>query len=204
MSLEFLITTLIIVVSPGTGVVYTLSIGLSRGAKSSIVAAFACTLGIVPHLVAVLLGLAAILHTSALIFNVIKYAGILYLLYMAYQCLREKGALKADIKKSDKRSNSKVIIDGILTNVLNPKLSIFFVAFLPQFVSPTDLNPTLSMLKLSSIFMFMTFIIFSMYGIFAAVMRDRVINSPSVMKWIRRSFATVFGLLALKLACSEK
>lgn len=203
MSIEFLITTLIIVASPGTGVIYTLSAGLSRGARSSILAAFSCTLGIVPHLVAVLLGLAAILHTSALAFNMVKYAGIVYLLYMAYQCLREKGALNVDDSR-DKRSNFKVIVDGILINVLNPKLSIFFVAFLPQFISPTDAHPMLSMLELSGVFMLMTFGVFSVYGVFAALMRNQVVSRPGVMLWMRRSFAAAFGGLAVKLAYTEK
>lgn len=203
MSIEFLITTLIIVASPGTGVIYTLSAGLSRGARSSILAAFSCTLGIVPHLAAVLLGLAAILHTSALAFNMVKYAGIVYLLYMAYQCLREKGALNVD-SSQDRRSNVKVIVDGILINVLNPKLSIFFVAFLPQFISPTDAHPMLSMLELSGVFMLMTFGVFSVYGVFAALMRNQVVSRPGVMLWMRRSFAAAFGGLAVKLAYTEK
>lgn len=203
MSIEFFLTTLIIVASPVTGVIYTLSTGLSRGAKSSVLAAFSCTLGILPHLAAVLLGLAAVLHTSALAFNLVKYAGILYLLYMAYQCLRENGAL--NVKASlDKRSNLKIVIDGILINVLNPKLSIFFVAFLPQFISPMDATPLLSMLELSGIFMLMTFVVFSFYGIFASLMRDSVINRPSVMKWLRLSFAGAFSLMATKLVYTDK
>lgn len=91
MSLEFLLTTLIIVASPGTGVIYTLAAGLSRGRRASVLAAFACTLGIVPHLVAAMLGLAALLHTSALAYNAVKYAGVAYLLWMAWQTLREDG-----------------------------------------------------------------------------------------------------------------
>ncbi len=131
MSIEFLLTTLIIVASPGTGVVYTLAAGLSRGGRASVLAAFACTLGIVPHLVAALTGLAALLHASALAFEIVKYAGVAYLLWMAWQSLREHGALKID-DGPDGRSARQVIVDGILLNLLNPKLSIFFVAFLPS------------------------------------------------------------------------
>jgi threonine/homoserine/homoserine lactone efflux protein len=203
MSIEFLLTTLIIVASPGTGVVYTLAAGLSRGAKASVLAAFACTLGIVPHLVAALTGLAALLHTSALAFTIVKYLGVAYLLYMAWQSLRENGALKVEAG-ADKRSALRIVIDGIAVNILNPKLSIFFVAFLPQFISPADPAPLLAMLELSGVFMAMTFIIFAVYGVFAAVMRQRVVGSPSVMAWMRRTFAAAFVMLGARLALTER
>ena len=203
MSIEFLLTTLIIVASPGTGVVYTLAAGLSRGARASLLAAFACTLGIVPHLVAALTGLAALLHASALAFEIVKYLGVAYLLYMAWQSLRENGALKVEAG-ADQRSALKIIVDGVLVNILNPKLSIFFVAFLPQFISPSDPSPLASMLELSGVFMAMTFIIFAVYGVFAAAMRDRVVSRPSVMAWMRRTFAAAFVMLGARLALTER
>ena len=180
MSPEFLLTTLIIVASPGTGAIYTLVAGLSRGAKASVFAAFACTLGILPHLAAAMFGLAALLHTSAVAFNAIKYAGIVYLLYMAWHTLQETGALSIDTEQVQ-RSNGRILMDGVLLNILNPKLSIFFIAFLPQFISPQEVHPLFQMAELSGIFMLVTFIVFSMYGIFAASMRDRITSSPSVM-----------------------
>src|ERR1700754_2486204 len=152
MSIEFLLTTLIIVASPGTGVVYTLAAGLSRGGRASVLAAFACTLGIVPHLVAALTEIAALLHTSALAFEIVKYAGVAYLLYMAWGTLRENGALKID-DKPDPRTARQVLVDGVLINVLNPKLSIFFVAFLPQFIEPGEPHVLTRMLELSGVFM---------------------------------------------------
>jgi threonine/homoserine/homoserine lactone efflux protein len=203
MSIEFLLTTLIIVASPGTGVVYTLAAGLSRGWRASVLAAFACTLGIVPHLVAALTGLAALLHASALAFEIVKYAGVAYLLYMAWQSLRENGALKVEAG-ADQRSALRIVVDGVLVNILNPKLSIFFVAFLPQFISPGDPSPLFSMLELSGVFMAATFIIFAIYGVFAAAMRERVVNSPSVMAWMRRTFAAAFVMLGARLALTER
>ncbi|QPC88355.1 LysE family translocator [Mesorhizobium sp. NBSH29] len=203
MSIEFLLTTLIIVASPGTGVVYTLAAGLSRGGRASVLAAFACTLGIVPHLIAALTGLAALLHASATAFDVVKYAGVAYLLYMAWQTLREHGALKVD-DKPDSRSIRQVLVDGILINVLNPKLSIFFVAFLPQFIAPGEPNVLVRMLELSGIFMLATFVIFSLYGLCAAATRDRVVSSPRVMAWLRRSFAAAFVGLSAKLAYTQQ
>lgn len=203
MSPEFLITTLIIVASPGIGVVYTLSAGLSRGGRASVLAAFACTVGIVPHLVAALTGLAALLHTSALLFDMVKYAGVAYLLWMAWQSLREHGALKID-DKPDTRSTLQILIDGVLVNLLNPKLSIFFVAFLPQFIAPNDPNVLARMLELSGVFMLATFVIFAIYGLCAAAVRDKVTGSPRVMAWMRRTFAAAFVALGAKLALTER
>ena len=203
MTIAFLITTLIIVASPGTGVIYTLAAGLSRGAKASIVAAFGCTLGILPHLAAALLGLAAVLHASALAFNAVKYAGVAYLMFMAWHSLRETGALRVD-RADDRRSALRVIVDAILINVLNPKLSIFFVAFLPQFVSAQEVHPLLRMLELSAVFMLATFAVFAVYGVFAATMRERVITQPRVIAWMRRSFAAAFAALAVRLALAER
>jgi len=203
MSLEFLLTTLIIVASPGTGVIYTLAAGLSRGGRASVLAAFACTLGIVPHLLAAMMGLAALLHTSALAYNLVKYAGVAYLLWMAWQTLREDGALKVEAGP-DGRSSWRVIVDGIAINVLNPKLSIFFVAFLPQFIPAGETAPLVRMLELSAVFMAMTFVIFAIYGLFAAAMRDHVISRPAVMAWMRRAFAGAFVALGARLALQEK
>ncbi len=203
MSIEFLLTTLIIVASPGTGVVYTLAAGLSRGWRASLLAAFACTLGIVPHLIAALTGLAALLHASALAFMIVKYLGVAYLLYMAWQSLRENGALKVE-PGTDQRSGLRIVVDGVLVNILNPKLSIFFVAFLPQFISPGDPSPLSSMLELSGVFMAMTFVIFAVYGVFAAAMRERVVSRPAVMAWMRRTFAAAFVMLGARLALTER
>jgi len=203
MSYEFLLTTLIIVASPGTGVVYTLAAGLSRGGRASVLAAFACTLGIVPHLIAALTGLAALLHTSALLFELVKYAGVAYLLYMAWATIRERGAMKIDAKP-DSRTAWQVVVDGVLINVLNPKLSIFFVAFLPQFIAPNEPHVLTRMLELSGVFMLATFVIFAIYGLFAAAMRDRVVSSPRVMAWMRRTFAAAFVALGAKLALTDR
>ncbi len=203
MSIEFLITSFIIVVSPGTGVVYTLATGLSRGARASVAAAFGCTVGIVPHMAAAIMGLAAILHTSALAFHAFKYAGVAYLLYMAWNALRENGSLKVDEEVAE-RSAARIVTTGILVNILNPKLSIFFLAFLPQFISTDETHPLSLMLLLSAIFMAMTFIVFVGYGLFAASVRDKVISRPRVLTWMRRTFAGAFVLLGARLALADR
>jgi threonine/homoserine/homoserine lactone efflux protein len=203
MSVEFLVTSFIVIVSPGTGVLYTLATGLSRGSRASVVAAFGCTVGIVPHMVAAIVGLAALLHTSALAFQTFKYAGVAYLLYMAWNALRERGALSVE-KATGTRSAAQIAVTAILINILNPKLSIFFLAFLPQFVSPDEANPLSSMLTLSAIFMLMTFVVFVGYGLFAASIRDHVISRPQVLTWMRRAFAGAFAVLGAKLAFADR
>jgi threonine/homoserine/homoserine lactone efflux protein len=203
MSLDFLITSLIVVVSPGTGVLYTLAAGLSRGSRASVVAAFGCTLGIVPHMAAAIMGLAALLHTSALAFQTLKYLGVAYLLSMAWDALRETGALRVENDVSA-RSATQVIVSAILINILNPKLSIFFFAFLPQFVSAAEARPVARMLELSLVFMLLTFGVFVGYGLFAASIRNHVIARPRVSTWMRRAFAAAFVALGAKLALAER
>ncbi|MFC3893820.1 LysE family translocator [Lentzea rhizosphaerae] len=194
MSLAFLITTLIAVATPGTGVLYTLSAGLSRGRRASVIAAFGCTLGIVPHVLATVTGLAALLHASALAFEIVKYLGVAYLVYLAWTTLRDKSELVVDTSAAP-TSAKKVVVSAVLINLLNPKLTIFFVAFLPQFA--TGLS---QMVTLSAVFMALTFVVFAVYGVFAASMRDRVLARPRVMVWLRRFFAASFAALGVKLA----
>lgn len=202
MSPEFILTSLVIVATPGTGVLYTLAAGLTRGARASLVAVIGCTLGIVPHMVAAITGVAALLHTSAVAFSTLKYLGVAYLLYMAWRTLKDSGALAVEDEAPD--SARKVITSGILINVLNPKLTIFFFAFLPQFVTPGDPNGFWQMIELSAVFMAMTFLVFAGYGLFAAAVRDQVISRPRVMAWMRRVFAGSFVALGAKLAFSSR
>jgi threonine/homoserine/homoserine lactone efflux protein len=203
MSWSFLLTSLIVVASPGTGVLYTLAVALTRGSHASLAAAFGCTLGIVPHMCAAMLGLAAVLHTSALAFAALKWGGVAYLLYMSWQALRESGALSVEGNIGE-RSSGRVIVTGFLINILNPKLSIFFLAFLPQFIQAGDPSPMARMIEMSAVFMAMTFVVFAVYGLFAASVRDRVVSRPSVMAWMRRSFAAAFVLLGARLALADR
>jgi threonine/homoserine/homoserine lactone efflux protein len=199
LSPEFLLTSLIVVATPGTGVIYTLAAGLARGARASIVAAAGCTLGIVPHMAAAITGLAALLHTSAVAFGVLKYLGVAYLLYLAWATLREKGTLAVDSDDAP-ASVRKTIATAVLINLLNPKLTIFFFAFLPQFVAAGDPHGLIRMVALSLVFMAMTFAIFAVYGVLASAVRRQVISRPKVLAWMRRVFAGSFLALGAKLA----
>jgi len=202
-STEFLITSLVVVLIPGTGVIYTVSTGLFLGWRASIAAAFGCTAGIIPHLSASILGLSAILHMSALAFQAVKFAGAAYLLYLAWAMWRETGSLKFD-SPTNQSGLWKIATKGFLINILNPKLSIFFLAFLPLFVSPSASSPTFQMIILGVMFMAMTLIIFILYGISANGVRRYVVNSPRVILWLQRSFAATFAALGVKLAMAEQ
>jgi threonine/homoserine/homoserine lactone efflux protein len=169
-----------------------------------VIAAFACTLGIVPHMAAAILGVAALLNTSAVAFHTLKLAGVAYLLFMAWRTLQETGTLQLDATPAAPRSTKRIIVSGILVNLLNPKLSIFFFAFLPQFVAPGESERVLHMLGLSGVFMLVTFIVFVGYGLFAAAGRRHVISRPRVLTWMRRTFAGAFVALGAKLAVTSR
>lgn len=203
MSTEFLITALIVCLLPGSGVLYTLAVGLGRGFRATIAAALGCTLGIIPSAFASIIGLAAIFHASALAFQLLKYVGVAYLLYMAWSILRTGGAMGLQADRSP-ASMTKVATSGALLNVLNPKLSLFFLAFLPQFIPLDTPNATPTLALHAAVFMAITFVTFVGYGACAALARDYVISRPDVLKWIRRSFAGTFGLLGLRLALSDR
>lgn len=202
-SIEFLITSLIVVLIPGTGVVYTVSTGLVQGRRASLFAALGCTAGIIPHLLATVLGLAAVMHTSALAFQALKFAGVAYLFYVAYVTWRDKSAFAVDEKLSGSTA-SALVVKAFLLNILNPKLTIFFLAFLPQFVRPDTAEPLMQLLLLGAVFMLMTFVVFAVYGLLAHVFRKTVIESQQVQSWLRRGFAATFAGLGANLAFTEK
>lgn len=207
MSPEFLLTSFFIVITPGTGMIYTLVTTLGMGFRAGVIAAAGGTLSIISHIAAAILGLAALLHASALAFQLVKFAGVAYLLFMAYQLLRDKGALDADALEADsKPSRSALAIarDGILLNLLNPKLSIFFLAFLPQFIDVKTSNPVGDMVFLGGVFMVMTFVVFALVAAAAAQVRDQVLSRPSVLNWLKRGFAATFVALGARLALTER
>lgn len=202
-STEFFLTSLVVVLVPGTGVIYTISTGLALNRRASIAAAVGCTLGIVPHLLVSILGLSAILHMGARVFQILKIAGSLYLLYLAWSMWQDTGSLTLN-RSTQKTNAAQIVLKGILINILNPKLTLFFFAFLPLFVSPDAASVTQQMLGLSAFFMGLTFVIFALYGILASGISEYLIHSQQAVRRTQRAFAVIFGVLAVKLALSEQ
>ncbi|WP_116131272.1 LysE family translocator [Tropicimonas sp. IMCC34043] len=199
LSLQFLLTCLVVVLAPGTGVLYTLAIGLGRGRRAAISAVLGCTIGILPHMAAAILGLAAVLHASALLFQTVKFLGVAYLLWLAWQAVRADGALALSAAGKSE-SALATARRGVLLNLLNPKLSIFFLALLPPFLSGNPATATAEMVTLSAVFVAMTFVVFLGYGLFAASARELILSRPRIMRWLNRSFAAVFAALGVRLA----
>ncbi len=202
MTVQFLLTALVVVPMPGTGVIYTLAIALGQGRRASVFAALGCTLGIVPHLLAAMLGLAAVLHASALLFDMVKLAGVAYLLYLAWQSLGSGGVLSVEAGPAA-QTGWRIARRGALINILNPKLSVFFLALLPPFLSGDTASATAEMSALGAVFMILTFAVFVAYGLCAATARRRVLSSPSAMRWLNRGFAAIFAALGLRLALEK-
>ena len=199
MFVQFFLTALVVVIAPGTGVVYTLAVGLGQGRRASLWAALGCTFGIVPHLMAATLGLAALLHASALAFQIMKFAGVAYLLYLAWQSLRQGGTLNVTARRDDD-AGWRIARRGALLNVLNPKLSLFFLALLPPFLSGNPATATAEMLLLGIVFMALTFGVFAIYGIAAARARLSILSNETALRWLSRMIAASFGALACRLA----
>lgn len=208
LSLEFLATALVVVLIPGTGVIYTLTNAILHGGRASVAAAIGCTVGIIPHVLASLLGLAALLHTSALAFQLVKLLGVLYLLYLAWGLWRETSAVT--LQKTDCRTEPSwhelvlIAVRGAVINILNPKLSLFFLAFLPQFIPAAATDVMLRMSLLSAVFMLLTLVVFIGYGLGANTMRQYVLSSKRITCWMQRTFAGIFAGFAVKLALTER
>lgn len=202
-TLEFLLTSLVVVIMPGTGALYTINVGLTQGRKASLFAAFGCTLGIIPHILASVLGLSALMNMSAQVFTAIKTVGALYLLYLAWKMWREAGSVEIDGQKTEAKA-FRIAAKAVAINLLNPKLTLFFFAFLPLFVSKDSTAPTREMVVLSLVFMAMTLAVFALYGILASAIRARLTNMAKAVKRFQQAFALLFAAFAVKLALSER
>jgi threonine/homoserine/homoserine lactone efflux protein len=204
MSLAFLITSLAVVATPGTGVVLTVAAGLRHGARRSLVTALGCTLGVVPHLAAAITGAAALLQASGVAFEILKIVGVAYLSFMAWTMWRDTGTLRVDDEPAATVPVRRTIVSAVLANLLNPKLTIFFFAFLPQFIAPRSAHPVVDMVALSLVFMLMTLVVFAAYGVFAGTARTHLLGRPAVVRRLQRAFALSFVGLAGRLAVTTR
>ena len=204
MTAAFLLTSLVVVATPGTGVLFTVATGLAHGGRAAAIAAVGCTLGIVPHMLAAVTGLAALLHSSAVAFQTLKYLGIAFLLYLAWSTWRDDSEFVPTARTATEPGIRRIVGTAVAVNVLNPKLTLFFLAFLPQFVSPAAGSAVSQMLRLSAVFMALTLAVFGAYGLFAATVRDHIGRRPRVLTWLRRTFAVTYVALAARMAATPR
>ena len=202
----FAIASAVLLAIPGPTILLVISYALGHGRKAASATVGGVALGDFTAMTASMLGLGALLATSATLFTALKWIGAAYLIYLGIKLWRapvaENGA--ADLPDAPKERPGRIFAHAYLVTALNPKSLIFFVAFLPQFIAPNEPHVLARMLELSGVFMAATFIIFSIYGLCAAAMRDRVIGSPRVMAWMRRTFAAAFVALGARLALTER
>jgi threonine/homoserine/homoserine lactone efflux protein len=208
MSVEFLLTSLVVVLVPGTGVVYTVASSIGGGWRRGLFAAIGCTLGIVPHILAAMLGLSAIMQAGSVVFETVRWAGVAYLVFMGVSMVREGGALQLDDEDDQHASTigcmGVVVRRGILLNLLNPKLTMFFFAFLPQFLDAPAGLLDLRLIWLGGVFMLMTLAVFALYAYASATVRELVLGAPGVLRWFQRSLGALLIGFAARLALTDR
>jgi threonine/homoserine/homoserine lactone efflux protein len=204
MTVQFLVTSFLVALIPGTGVVYTVSSAVGGGGRRGLYAAVGCTLGILPHMAAAMLGLSGIMQTGATVFEAVRWAGVVYLLFIGLSMLREGGALRMDSDAARSVSMAAVVRRGILLNLLNPKLTLFFFAFLPQFLDADTGLLDARLIGLGGLFMLVTLVVFAGYAYVSAVFRDRVLGAPVARRWVERTIGALLIGFAAKLALTDR
>jgi threonine/homoserine/homoserine lactone efflux protein len=204
MTLQFLLTSFLVALIPGTGVVYTISSAIGGGARRGLFAAVGCTLGILPHMAAAMLGLSGIMQTGATVFEAVRWAGVAYLLFIGLSMFREGGAMRMDSEAARTASMAAVVRRGILLNLLNPKLTLFFFAFLPQFLDADTGLLDAKLIGLGVLFMLVTLVVFAGYAYISAVFRDRVLGAPVARRWVERTIGALLIGFAARLALSDR
>jgi threonine/homoserine/homoserine lactone efflux protein len=202
---EFLVTSLVVAAVPGTGVLYTVSSSISGGWRRGLPAAVGCTLGVVPHVLAAMLGLSGLMQAGAVAFEVVRWLGVAYLVFMGVSMLRDRGALRVARRQDGQGEPPSVVVRrGILVNLLNPKLTVFFFAFLPQFLdSPPGLLDA-RLVGLGAVFMLATLVVFVVYAWASAIVRERVLGTPALLRWVQRSLGTLVIGFAARLATADR
>lgn len=196
--LSFLGASIILTLMPGPDNIFVLTESLTKGHKNGIAISLGLGFGVLVHTIAAATGLSIIIQKSAIAFSIIKYLGALYLFYLAYQAFKEKKpSLNFDSNENkEKKAVLFLIRKGFVMNVLNPKVSLFFIAFLPQFVSANGLSMTLQMMILGVIFMLQAIVIFCAISILSGRL-TKYVNHPnfwSITKWSKISVLSILGL----------
>ena len=197
----FCAAVFVLALTPGPDIIYVLTRGLSQGRKAAVFAAIGFNLGIIVHTLAAALGISALLRASALAFGLVKWAGAAYLIYIGIKTLRDRSGFAAG--RSAPISSGRILRETIVANVLNPKVALFFLAFLPQFGNADHGSPALQMVLLGLLFMGVSFPVFCLVALFSGVIGDRLRSNPRYSDWLRRAAGTVLVGLGLRLALLE-
>lgn len=197
-TLSFLISSLIIVLIPGTGVIYTITTGFTKGKRASILAALGCTVGIIPHLCLSITLSSLLLQMGSSVFNIVKIFGMFYLLYLGIGMIISKSNPSFESTQGSLQALA-IVRQGILINLLNPKLTIFFLSFLPQYIGSSKQDYFVSSLELGLVFMFLTVIVFICYGTLAGSTKKLIEKSPRTINILQKCFGLIFVIFAFQL-----
>ena len=201
--LAFIGASVILTLMPGPDIIFVITLSITQGKKSGILTALGLVTGLIVHTTAAALGLSIILYESALAFQIVKYLGAAYLIYLGIIAIRERNKNALQINRNAKYENKKLYRRGILMNILNPKVSLFFLAFLPQFVSADSSNVSLEMMFLGIIFMVQAIIVFTIVSILAHKLSEKIVKNPKVVKVINWVKASVFLIIGIQIAISD-
>ena len=201
--LFFVMASLVLIVTPGQDMILVMSRSIAQGAAAGVATAAGVSVGLIGHTVLATLGLGAILRTSEWLFLVLKLVGAVYLVYLGITLLRTKRADLA-FSAASTRSLRKLFRDGALSNLSNPKVAIFYFAFLPQFVLPSAQHPTATVFVLGLAFAALTFVVKAPVGVFSGALSSWLRTRPGVLTWVYRSSGAVLIGLGVRLAFERR
>lgn len=202
-SFIFIFTSIIIILTPGQDMVLVMSRSIAQGQKAGIITALGVSVGLMGHTILATLGLGALLMASDWLFTIIKFIGAAYLIYIGYQLLSSKNA-KLALKDLDKISYKKMFFQGAISNIMNPKITIFYFSYLPQFVIANNTSETLQLFILGTTFALLTFLLKAPIGFISGLLSFWIKARPIVLNYINKTSGVILVLLGLKLALSEK
>ncbi len=200
----FVLASFLLCLAPGPDNIYVLTQGITKGKKAAIITTLGLVTGLIVHTSAAAFGISVIFQTSQVAFDIVKYLGAIYLLYIAYKIFKHRNEpLDLDVKSSKQQMKS-LYFKGFIMNVLNPKVSIFFLAFLPQFVDTNVPNVSMQVILLGFIFMVITIVVFSTIGILGNLLSSRLMQNPNIIKYMNILTSFILVSLGLKLALTQR
>ncbi len=195
---------IILTIMPGPDNLFVLAQSITQDKKAGIATSLGLCTGLLVHISAAVLGISAIIYQSTIIFSIVKFAGAAYLLYLAWQSFRAKGDPPFTLQQQNTQAYIKLYKKGILMNILNPKVSLFFLALLPQFVNPSQGHVAFQMLILGIVFLIQALVLFSLFSIFAGKVRQVIIGKPAIAKRLNTIQGILFTFIGIQIAISKQ